>query len=196
MKSWKAGIWTSIQQRAPYNRCARIPRRCAGADWPTGWRSRGPLGKLIGAGAAFYQRSASDKDKNNAFIAAIVRAGGDAMLKSGQNARAFGLFAQLPRSGTSDSAGMSGCAMRPPTRFSTAGRQPARLAQLFGALREIEYGALSELRQRIDLVADLKIQGEVVVDASQAESALDRVGSKAESMAAGVGQSAGKPEKL
>jgi phage-related minor tail protein len=41
-------------------------------------------------------------------------------------------------------------------------------------------------------VADLKIQGEVVVDASQAESALDRVGSKAESMAAEVGQSAGQ----
>ena len=41
-------------------------------------------------------------------------------------------------------------------------------------------------------MADLKIQGEVVVDASQAESALDRVGSKAESMAAEVGQSAGQ----
>lgn len=44
-------------------------------------------------------------------------------------------------------------------------------------------------------MADLKIQGEVVVDASQAESALDRVGSKAESMAAGVGQSAGQAGK-
>ena len=44
-------------------------------------------------------------------------------------------------------------------------------------------------------MSDLKIQGEVVVDASQAESALDRVGSKAESMAAGVGQSAGQAGK-
>ena len=35
-------------------------------------------------------------------------------------------------------------------------------------------------------MADLKIQGEVVVDARSGQSALDRVGSKAESIAAGL----------
>ena len=52
-----------------------------------------------------------------------------------------------------------------------------------------------KLNRRIDLSGRLKIQGEVVVDASQAESALDRVGNEARSMAAGVGKSAGQAGK-
>ena len=54
-----------------------------------------------------------------------------------------------PRSGTSDSAVMSVCAMRPlTTRCSTARQTAQDWRELFDALREIEYGAMSELNKK------------------------------------------------